>query len=435
MDAGQLFSRLLPAITAVVFWSIAGVFFTVKYGSAEVLPLFFDADEKTNRVLFFLNFYVPSGICLFTLFGILFGKGFLFKCLCLAAGFASAVISCYVLDDLFSITLYGYSSFVLTAAAGIAPPKNVIIAMLSILLFIFFLFHPSFMGLAQPGLSFTAYPSMQVLLLAVYLAFLTAAMAVIRYLAEKQAETNAEAEHLNQVGKQMLLFNHRLQEYVKKYGEDAIKEDRLRFTSELHDSCGYVFTNIIAITDAAISFSSMETQKMHDTFQLIQNQAREGLQKTRETLHMIRGIQDPGSGSLESIFEMKKIFEEVTGIQVELETGNIKLDYGPSVNRSLVRIIQEAFTNSVRHGKATRIVIRFWEFPGSLEMLLRDNGMGSRHIVKGIGLAGMEERMQTLGGTIEVSSPADGGFALKVTIPLLMEGRNGEFKAHHTAGG
>ena len=157
---------------------------------------------------------------------------------------------------------------------------------------------------------------------------------------------------------------------------------------------------------------------MQDTFQLIQNQAREGLKTTRETLHMIREIQDPGSGSIETIYEMKSIFEEVTGIQVAIETGNIKFDYGTAVNRSLVRIIQEAFTNSVRHGKASRILIHFWEFPGRLEMLLRDNGIGAQNIVKGIGLAGMEERLASLGGTLEVSSPEDGGFSLKIAIPL-----------------
>jgi signal transduction histidine kinase len=133
---------------------------------------------------------------------------------------------------------------------------------------------------------------------------------------------------------------------------------------------------------------------------------------------MIREIQSPGSGSIETIYEMKSIFEEVTGIKVEIETGNIKFDYGPEVNRSLIRIIQEGFTNSVRHGKATRITIRFWEFPGALEMLLRDNGTGAQNIVKGIGIAGMEERLAALGGKLEVSSPEDGGFALKVVIPV-----------------
>ncbi|GHT64299.1 hypothetical protein FACS1894110_03660 [Spirochaetia bacterium] len=137
---------------------------------------------------------------------------------------------------------------------------------------------------------------------------------------------------------------------------------------------------------------------------------------------MIRGIQDPSPGSIETIYEMKAILEEVTDIKVSIETGNMKYNHNPDVNRALTRIIQEAFTNSIRHGKASRILINFWEFPDSLEMTVRDNGMGAQNIVKGIGLAGMEERLEKLNGTLEVSSPADGGFCLKVTIPLLNTG-------------
>ena len=401
-----------------VFILGSGVFFAVKYSRVSNIANFFEINEADNRLLFFLNFYIPLAVFLAAVFGCLYGSGFIFRGISLVIGFAAAVIAAYVLDDIFTIHICMYSAYVLMSAVAFMPPKNYIISGLSIICFVFFLFHPSFMGLAQTGLRFTNYPASQIVLLVLYMALLAAAMSMIRYLAEKYTDSEAEVAHLNQVGIKMTLFNHRLQEYTRSYGEEAIKKDRLRFTSELHDSCGYVFTNIIAISDAAISWPSMETQKMQDTFHLIQNQAREGLKKTRETLHMIREIRDPGSGSIETIYEMKSIFEEITGIKVAIETGNIKFDYGPAVNRALVRIIQEAFTNSVRHGKANRILIHFWEFPGRLEMLLRDNGIGARNIVKGIGLAGMEERLAVLGGSLEVASPEDGGFALKITIPI-----------------
>jgi signal transduction histidine kinase len=134
---------------------------------------------------------------------------------------------------------------------------------------------------------------------------------------------------------------------------------------------------------------------------------------------MIRELEDPVSGSIDTLFEMKKIFQEVTGIHVDIESGNMKHDYGPTVNEVLTRIVQEAFTNSIRHGQASRILIHFWEFSESLSMMVSDNGIGARQIVKGIGLAGMEERLAAVGGTLEVFSPEDGGFRLKVIIPLV----------------
>jgi signal transduction histidine kinase len=116
---------------------------------------------------------------------------------------------------------------------------------------------------------------------------------------------------------------------------------------------------------------------------------------------------------------LKKIFEEVTGIAVTVEWGNMKSDYGSAINKVLTRIIQEAFTNSIRHGKASRILIQFWEFPGEFTMTVTDNGIGAANIVKGIGLAGMEERLESLRGTLAVSSPPEGGFRLRIAIPLV----------------
>jgi signal transduction histidine kinase len=52
-------------------------------------------------------------------------------------------------------------------------------------------------------------------------------------------------------------------------------------------------------------------------------------------------------------------------------------------------------------------------------MLVSDNGIGAQNVVKGIGLAGMEERLAMVGGTLEISSPEDGGFRLRVEIPLV----------------
>jgi signal transduction histidine kinase len=123
---------------------------------------------------------------------------------------------------------------------------------------------------------------------------------------------------------------------------------------------------------------------------------------------------------------MKSIFEEVTGIKVDIEVGNIRQSYGRTINKILARILQEAFTNSIRHGKATYILIHFWEFPEELTMTVTDNGIGTQTIVKRIGLAGMEERLAELGGNLEVSSPEDGGFRIRVRIPFAADKKEEE---------
>jgi signal transduction histidine kinase len=243
-------------------------------------------------------------------------------------------------------------------------------------------------------------------------------MIIIRFLFNRQLSNKETINHLNFVGTKMVLFNHRLQELARQRGDNAVKQDRLRFTRDLHDSCGYAFTNIILVTDAAVSRGETDgaTQEI---FQNIRKLAINGLNDTRETLHLIRRIQEPYSNSIETVYQLKTIFEEVTGIAVEIEWGNMRHEYGQTVNKVIARIIQEAFTNAIRHGKATFILIQFWEFPKKLSMTVTDNGTGTSVVVKGIGLAGMEERLETVGGKLDVSSPPEGGFRLGITIPMV----------------
>jgi signal transduction histidine kinase len=428
--------RNLALFSASVFFLSAGVVFTMKYAIPDSIPpLYFDAEGMANRRFFLFNFYSSLG-CIMWRFPLL-------KFFCCLFGLASAVVSGYVLNDFLTIHLCIYSAFVIIIAISFIPPFNLWIAGFSIVFFLIFLQHPSPLGLSMAGLYFENPDPSEYIILFLCLVVLGGFMCFICFLSDKYDQSQATISHLNTIGTNMLLFNHRLQEYVKNSGDEAVKRDRLRFTSDLHDSCGYVFTNIIAMADAAISYPSMEIGKAQDTFHLIQNQAREGLSRTRETLHMIRGLQDPVPESIDAIYEMKRIFHDITGIKVDIENGNMRQNYGPSVNKALIRIVQEAFTNSVRHGQSSRIIIQFWEFPRYLSMTVRDNGIGAQNIVKGIGLAGMEERLAALGGTMEVSSPEDGGFQLKVEIPCveipciegLKGGINGRIETQDTLGG
>jgi signal transduction histidine kinase len=433
METGRLFSKIVPALGAAAFLLAGGAFFTAKYADPDVfLPPFFDTREDVNRILFYTNFYVLWLLCGLSLSGCFLSSvkkhssgirwintGFVFRGFLVLVALVSAVVSGYVLGDTLTIKFCIYSAFVLVISSSFLPAWGLGVALFVSVIFSLLSFHPEFLGAALGSLVFSNPDFFEVFSLFLYLSVLSLLIFSIRILTEKYANSETMVSHLNLVSEQMLLFNHRLQEHVKNSGEEAVKKDRLRFTSDLHDSCGYVFTNIIAISNAAMSQENMEGEKAGETFQMILNQAQEGLKRTREILHMIREIREPASKGIDRIYQMKNIFEEVTGINVEIETGNMRHDYGPTVNSVLSRVIQESFTNAVRHGKASSIGIQFWEFPQSLTMTVSDNGMGARQIVKGIGMAGMEERVAAIGGTLRAYSPEDGGFRLNIVIPLV----------------
>jgi signal transduction histidine kinase len=76
----------------------------------------------------------------------------------------------------------------------------------------------------------------------------------------------------------------------------------------------------------------------------------------------------------------------------------------------------------VRHGKASRVRVIFWVEGEELRLTITDNGKGAFEVVKGIGLAGMEERLGALGGSVQVGQAPEGGFSLTVQVPLKAVG-------------
>jgi signal transduction histidine kinase len=420
MKTSILFNRIIPALIITVLLANAFILFTLKYNSHNAeIPVLVNEDETINRLIFLRNFYISLILYGLALFGYIFLSGVSLRHVCLLAAFAAAVLGTYILEDLFTINFFIYLAYIILVSLLFPPPKNFILSLCCILFFSFFINHPRFMGLSLGGAEFAS-PAFSETYTLMFFLFLSAMiMASLRFFMDKYLYDKETIKHLNFVSTKLLLFNHRLQKMTKERGEEAVKQDRMRFTRDLHDSCGYAFSNIILVADAAVSRGAIETANSQEIFHQIRSLASRGLNDTRETLHLIRKIQEPYHQSIETIYQLKEIFEEVTGIIVNVEWGNMKFDYGPAINKVLTRIIQEAFTNSIRHGKASRILIQFWEFPGQFTMTVTDNGIGASNIVKGIGLAGMEERLETVGGTLDVSLPPEGGFRLKISIPLV----------------
>ncbi|GHV64221.1 hypothetical protein AGMMS49587_16170 [Spirochaetia bacterium] len=427
MNTERLFYKIIPALMVTLLLGISLLMFGVKYlgPGTDILLLY---GNSINREFFYLNFIIPFIICGASVYACLFfppggrqGRnifGYL-KNFCLVTGFSSAVFCGFFLEDLYLIKLCLYTAFIVMASVAFGPPKNYWLDLWAIVLFILFLFHPTLLRGIPVEVNFVNPSFTETIPAAVYLLSSAASLCLFRYFLDKNIYDNHTINHLNAVSEKMILFNHHLQELVKYRGEEAVRQDRLRFTRDLHDSCGYAFTNIILVTDAAVSCGPTEPVKSQEVLQRIRNLAATGLKDTRETLHLIRNIQEPYTKSIETVVQLKAIFEEVTGIPVTIEWGNMKNDYGSTINYVLTRIIQEAFTNSIRHGKATGISIQFWEFQGKLSMSVTDNGVGTSLIVKGIGLAGMEERLESIGGNLEVSLPPEGGFRLAITIPIV----------------
>jgi len=80
--------------------------------------------------------------------------------------------------------------------------------------------------------------------------------------------------------------------------------------------------------------------------------------------------------------------------------------------------VSEALANAVKHARASIVHVELDAPDATLRLAIRDDGIGGADPAQGSGLTGLRDRIEAVGGTLDVSSPADGGTTLLIEIPV-----------------
>ena len=411
--------KTLPLLAVLLFSAIA---FT------NFLSFYFFSPSSSEHILsstsilfstksFFFTFFIFFFLFLFSAYFMIFTSDFYAKILFFVTGIIAAVLMAYSTDQLFTIKIFIYIAFLICTVYGYPYPIQQGLGISSLIFFVFIEILPARSGVKEAWIHDVTFSYLNTLSSVMILSLLVSML--IKFLCKKLIFAAETARHQNLVMNQMTELNNKLQEYAKSHGEEAVLNERMRITRDMHDSCGYAFVNITAIIDAMMSNPHIEGEKLSDTLLTVRNLASTGLKETRKTLRQIREIESPSQNNLSAIYEIQKIFMEITGINVEIHSGNLKENYGITINAIIMHTLQEGLANSIRHGRAKNIFVSFWDDVNLLTMIVKDDGVGAKEVVKGIGLAGMEERLSKVMGSLEVSTPKEGGFRLEIKIPLV----------------
>lgn len=327
----------------------------------------------------------------------------------------------YSLNDFLTIRLLLYLAFQTVLLSLVSYPYDLPLPPLLALGALFLQLLPPFLGENDLNDQLRAIQTeelvtfMAILLLGAYLEI------AVRHYHSLHEKAKEQIEILNTTITKLTIFSQSLQTYARTAEMEAAKKERFRISREIHDISGYMFTNIIAMMDAIMATGCRNSDQTSDMCSAARSQAQEGLVETRRALHLLRKSDSEREVGMRAIYKIKKIFESTTGVQVEIESGNMEASFGDELDLILYRIVQEGLTNALRHGHATRVRILFWIVDESVQVIILDNGTGAKKIIKGIGLAGMEERISRQGGVVRAENAPEGGFQLTVTIPLQKE--------------
>jgi signal transduction histidine kinase len=105
-------------------------------------------------------------------------------------------------------------------------------------------------------------------------------------------------------------------------------------------------------------------------------------------------------------------------VPTHLDVGLVPNDaVPPSVESTAYFVVAEALSNAVRHGNATKLAVHLSYFDQMLTVEVADDGVGGAHPGKGLGLGGLADRVEVLGGQLRVHSPDGGGTTIVAELP------------------
>jgi two-component system nitrate/nitrite sensor histidine kinase NarX len=204
----------------------------------------------------------------------------------------------------------------------------------------------------------------------------------------------------------------------------TIHAERDRIARELHDSLaqvlGVIHLQLRALEGRAKNEAShamaRELGDIADTADEAYRDVREAILGLRETVREDDGLE----GSLR---EYLRKYSRQTGIATHLEcAGDVRRALGPRSEVQLLRVVQEALTNTRKHAHANQATVRIETDGTGITLAVEDDGLGfdpaaaTSSMEGGFGMASMRERVEQLGGTLAVHTAPNAGTRIVVRL-------------------
>jgi signal transduction histidine kinase len=211
---------------------------------------------------------------------------------------------------------------------------------------------------------------------------------------------------------ELLLINAELLATRRLLAESTRSEERLRLSRELHDVVGHKLTALklqlrLRARDAGTDSQLEECMRLSD----------ELLSDVRSVVSALR--TDDG---IDLHAALAALVPAVPRPKIRLELAPDARVAGIEQAQTLLRCAQEGLTNALRHSDAEHVALRLQRSAGGVSISIEDDGSASQPPRWGNGLNGMRERLQALGGVLEVAVNGRHGLRVNAWLPLPLSG-------------
>lgn len=223
---------------------------------------------------------------------------------------------------------------------------------------------------------------------------------------------------LENKNREQIEANKKIIKYIKDVEQLTAIEERNRMAKEIHDVLGHSLTLVTAVLEGSLILIESDYSEAKKRIVQALSIARLGHGEMKKVLYGTSVGSISSTNRLEIDLESLADSYRIAGMKVVLSVTGVSMNIDQPFYNAIFRICQEGLTNSLRHGKAEKadIFIRFSQ--KEAEVFVIDNGKGCRELVKGNGISGMEQRIESFNGTLSYGSPENTGFTVHAIIPL-----------------
>lgn len=217
-------------------------------------------------------------------------------------------------------------------------------------------------------------------------------------------------------------------ELAAKARMSAVVEERQRLARELHDAVSQQLFAISMTATAVGRTLDQDFDKAKRQVKLIEEMAAVAQSEMRALLLHLRPVHLEGKKLSEAIPELVKEMRAKVSMDIALDMEE-DLQLNKGIENHLFRMLQEAMSNTLRHAKATRMDIALQKRGEAVRLSIKDNGIGFDVMAKkqtSYGLVSMEERVNELGGSMNVASAPGKGTRIEIRVPIMAKERGWE---------
>jgi signal transduction histidine kinase len=227
-----------------------------------------------------------------------------------------------------------------------------------------------------------------------------------------ESQSTANLEEIMKAREELKALSARLVE--------AQEEERRSISRELHDEVGQALTGVLVeMANLSTLIRDGKLEDMAEKAAGIKHEVENSISVVRNMALLLRPSMLDDLGLIAALEWQAREVSKRSGLWVKVSADQVSENLPEEHKTCIYRIVQEALHNCGQHASAHQVEVAVRQEPARLWLLIHDDGRGfDARRQRGMGLLGIEERVNHLGGSFTVDSTAGSGTSIEVVLPL-----------------